>query len=1256
MANCHILLYFCRLPFKEGDEHYMALLPLIKYIYNHGTEEVVRRGKKIFLNNGVSTLKIDEISATAHFRVRNDLYQNYYTVTISKYESENQLNVRCQCPYNMGEICRHEVAALFYLNDLVQTQQLRTSDLTFDQSMTQVRMLQIELKYLRLYTSAANFAEAEQISLSKSASIISAADELVQARYELEGDIFDVSLKRHDDKTFTTTCNCVETQYALCKHKTALFLQLINNYGSNYFDSIRNWDTQKNKLLQQYGFSLHDNLQGKFEFTYVNERPILRVLDASIKKIVAPAAVVEPTKTVVESDIKKRIGVVINYNEKSYPHFAIDVIDGEVSDTNAEFVGTITKLDIQKYIALENYLENDRQIISLARKILAQEVEKYIAKNSSYGDVWASIVSQELSAENKKLYIEFIYPKIQKIFESLGYQNRIYKLEKGQQFVTKNLKPLILSSNKIEPIFNVVKQDAKAIVNIQFLINNQFVDATANEIDSTLFYIFNNTGYLIQSVDAAYQTAQMEHVPQMVWHQALTDTLIPLSKTYSVNFGDNLITIKQGDLTSLRIYLNESGENFILKPVFVYDNEEANWNEELNLHTQVADNIVIINRDVISEQEWIAQLLTLSDNFKTNKDQGYLYLHAQHALKGNWFYELFQTLKKWKVQVFGFEGLKRFKIRSAKPTTSIHVSSGVDWFDTDVKVNFDGLDASVDEIRKALSVKRNYVNLSDGTYGLLPEEWLTKYSLLFKMADSEGGKLRVSKFNFSIIDELYDAIDDESIKAELEEKKKNLLQVDPESHQDKALPEGLTAVLRPYQHSGFGWLHYLNTVGWGGLLADDMGLGKTIQTLTFLLEYFKQNGSLNALVVCPTTLLYNWENEIKKFTPELTYFIHHSNSRTNKRDVLAQYNVVITTYGTLRSDIEMLAKDSFDYVILDESQAIKNPTSKVTKSAMLLNTKNRIALSGTPMQNNTFDIYAQMNFLNPGMLGSKEFFKDNFATPIDKFQESTTKEHLRKLIYPFLLRRTKEQVAKDLPDKTEITLYCEMESQQRKIYDGFKNMYRAKLLGTIEEQGMDKSRFAILQGLMKLRQICDSPAILSGEEQYGNHSAKLVELVRELKENTGEHKVLIFSQFLGMLALIQDEMVANDIEFEYFDGSYSSKQRESAINNFQNNDKCRAFLISLKAGGTGLNLTAADYVYIMDPWWNPAVEQQAIDRTHRIGQTKNIFAYRFICKDTVEEKIVELKQKKNSLVKDIIADDDGFVKTLSKDDVMYLFS
>jgi non-specific serine/threonine protein kinase len=544
--------------------------------------------------------------------------------------------------------------------------------------------------------------------------------------------------------------------------------------------------------------------------------------------------------------------------------------------------------------------------------------------------------------------------------------------------------------------------------------------------------------------------------------------------------------------------------------------------------------------------------------------------------------------------------------------------------------------------------------LNDGTLGILPEAWLQKYSLLFRVGEGKQNQLRLSKYHLSVIDELYNNIDETEVMIKLEEKYERLRSFNRINEVDP--PKDLSSILRPYQVAGYHWLNYLNEVGWGGILADDMGLGKTVQALSCLQLFKEKKNKMKAIVVCPTTLMFNWENEIKKFTPKLTYKIHHGGERDRDKKLFDNFDVIITTYGTLRSDIKFMAEIEFDYVVLDESQAIKNPQSKVTKAACLLNAKHRICMSGTPLQNNTFDIYAQMNFLNPGMLGSVEYFRNEFATPIDKFGEREHKDHLKKLLYPFILRRTKEQVAKDLPAKTETILFCEMEEEQRNIYDAYRNDYRDKILGVIKEQGIDKSQLTILQGLMKLRQICDSPAIMNEKEQMPNVSVKLDELTREITENIGHHKALIFSQFLGMLGLIRQRLTELGVKFEYFDGSTSATDREKAIQSFQNDDEVRVFLISLKAGGVGLNLTAADYVYIVDPWWNPAVEQQAIDRTHRIGQTKNIFAYRMICKDTIEDKILQLQDKKRSLARDLVADDTGFVKTLTREDVEYLFS
>ncbi|MCC7029470.1 MAG: SNF2 helicase associated domain-containing protein [Chitinophagaceae bacterium] len=1243
----------------------MAISHIVKYIYNNSSDEVIRRGKRIFLTQGVKLVKKDELTNQLLFRVRNDQYYNQYNVTISKYHDEKNISARCQCPYNMGEICRHEAAALFFLNELIVNQALDNTQAHFNQSHTVIRMLSIDLKSLRLFTSNALFEEAEKISILAKAKIDKAANEKVEATLKLDDEKFSLILKRNDDKTFDTSCNCSETRHPLCKHKIVLFLQLLNNHGPQYFDSIRNWDNQKNKLLSLYGYSLTDDLKGKFEFYYQDEKPFLKVLDPTIKKV---SAIVkpEPVEVVVQaatekSDVKKRLGVVVNMQEEDYPFFSIDLIEGELQPEGNAFAGNISKVDISKFIEPENYITGDRELLPIIRKLQKVEINRFIAKNSPFGDIWENIVhtNTEWTQESKDLLYEYLQPKLSRLFSSMGTRSPIYVLPKGKPYKTASLYKIDEVHMAVSTAFRVEKTKAHIALNIHFNIDDTEYNVSKNELGNSILFLIEKKLFLLQKAQNASILASLHNMQTIAhenWSSVLQEKIIPLSKSFDVKFGKGLVEYKDTFVPKPSIYLSEQGSYFILKPMFEYDNARVEWNQELSLYSNQDGKVVIIKRNTDYETDFVNMIQSLHTNLKKPEYETHFAIHSKHALQKNWFFLFFDKMKEEKIELLGYESLKNFKIHKSKPSTKVFISSNLDWFDTEVEIDYEGQKASLQDIQSALSKKLNYVSLGDGTFGLLPEEWLAKFSLLFKMAETDGNKLKVSKYNFSVIDELHDMIDDEDIKNELNEKKENLLAQHPENFQQVPIPEELNAELRPYQVAGFQWLTYLDKIKWGGLLADDMGLGKTIQTLTFL-QYFKNtNGHLSALVVCPTTLLFNWENEINKFTPDLTYLIHHGPNRTATLESMSKYNIIISTYGTLRSDILMLQKMALDYVVLDESQTIKNPTSKVAKAAQLLNTQNRIALSGTPMQNNTFDIYSQMNFLNPGMLGSKDFFKEQFAKPVDKFQDVESKQHLRKLIYPFLLRRTKEQVAQDLPDKTEVTLYCEMGKEQRTIYDMYKNMYRAQILGTIENQGIEKSQFAILQGLMKLRQICDSPAILKDETKYENHSAKLDELVREMEENIGDHKVLIFSQFLGMLALIREKLTKSEIRYQYFDGSYTAVQRETAIRDFQDNPECRAFLISLKAGGMGLNLTAADYVYIVDPWWNPAVEQQAIDRTHRIGQTKNIFAYRLICKDTVEEKIMILKDKKNTLVKDIVSDDTQMIKQLTKEDVNYLFS
>ncbi|WP_298737009.1 DEAD/DEAH box helicase [uncultured Chitinophaga sp.] len=1243
----------------------MSLPQLLKYVYNNGTDEVIRRGKRIFATGGVELIEADPILRSATFRVKSDTHANYYKVSINKYHEIAGMSVRCQCPYNLGDICRHEAAALFQLQEMLDKNHFDSFETQYDQQHTLVKMKSIDLKTIKLLTSPEIFTEAEKILRHHKIQVRSAKDEKVEGLLKLEDGEYPLILQRNEERNFDTHCICDETEHALCKHKTAFFLQLLHANGPFYFDTLRNWDKEKNKLLAIYGYSLSDNLDGKFAFSYMEGKPYLRVLDPSIKRVEAPANGRQPVAPPPPPSITvtQRLGVVFNANETLFPYFRMDLVSGEVNDEQTAFVSLVNKLDLTKYIDFYQYKENDRDLISPVRKLQSGEVSKYLAKNSPFAGIWENIThenAEELPTETKELMLEYLHPKLDKLFPLLAEHGLLFLLPNRQQFKTRNILPVQLGGGRLQPIFKTRSLPDAIEITCFVSIEGELVNVTENAWDSALLFLHKNMLHLFEHPQDAlhvelFRNSGSLRIPNAEWGVYLKDYLLPLSKQYQIQFDSSLLAEVDDVVPECHVYLKEMGETFIIQPGFAYHGHEVEWNDETRITVQEGNKVLIIHRNKEAEQQFVERLRGLHTNFSQPSGNNYFYLRSKEALKNNWFFLFFDTLKEMNIRVFGFDGLRNFRFSSHKPVTNLQISSGIDWFDAQIEVLYGDQRVSIKDIKHALANKQNYVQLADGSLGLLPEEWLRKYSLLFKIGEEKDKGLKLSKYNFSVIDELYEFIDDEAIVIELEQKRRKLLQFD--EIRNISLPHNVNATLRPYQESGFQWLNYLDEVKWGGILADDMGLGKTIQALTFVQHYKnKHNDKCLALVVCPTTLIYNWENEIRKFTPGMRYHIHHGPARQKNPEELQQSDIIITTYGTLRSDVQLLMKMEFDYVILDESQAIKNPQSKVTKAAQLLHTKNRLALSGTPMQNNTFDIYAQMNFLNPGMLGSVDFFRNEFATPIDKFQDEERKDHLRKLIYPFILRRTKEQVAKELPEKIETVIFCEMDAEQRHIYDAYRNTYRSKILGVIEDQGMERSQLTILQGLMKLRQICDSPAILNESEQYPNHSVKLHELTREMSENISNHKVLIFSQFLGMLALIKDRLQHLKIPFEYFDGSTSTHERERAIQNFQNNEECRVFLISLKAGGVGLNLTAADYVYIVDPWWNPAVEQQAIDRTHRIGQTKNIFAYRMICKDTVEEKILQLQERKKSLVKDIIADDTGFIKKLTKEDVLYLFS
>jgi superfamily II DNA or RNA helicase len=586
------------------------------------------------------------------------------------------------------------------------------------------------------------------------------------------------------------------------------------------------------------------------------------------------------------------------------------------------------------------------------------------------------------------------------------------------------------------------------------------------------------------------------------------------------------------------------------------------------------------------------------------------------------------------------------------------LSTGIDWFDLNGAMDFEGQLVGLPALLAALARNERTVILPDGSIGLIPEDFIEKYGMLSGLGTVEGNALRFQRSQASLLDALLAAQPEVRADQAFADYRARIGRFEGITAAEQ--PEGFTGALRDYQREGLAWLRFLEEFSMGGCLADDMGVGKTAQVLA-LLETRRElrqktasNGSRPgpSLVVAPRSVIFNWKQEAARFTPKLQILDYTHAERRSSFNEIGSHDVVLATYGTLRRDIMELRKIRFDYAILDEAQAIKNVASDSAKAARLLTASHRLALSGTPVENHLGELGSLFEFLNPGMLGSTS--AGRLAGRNLKNADEGTRMLLGRALRPFILRRTKGQVARELPTKTEQTLYCEMPHEQRKLYNELRDHYRRALLGRIDAAGIGSARMHILEALLRLRQAACHPGLIDDQRREGS-SAKLEALMPKLREVIeGGHKLLVFSQFTSFLSIVRDHLGAEDIPYAYLDGQ--TTDRQACVERFQNDADCPAFLISLKAGGVGLNLTAAEYVFLLDPWWNPAVEAQAIDRTHRIGQTNQVFAYRLIARDTVEEKVMQLQERKRRLADEILTAENSSLSSLGRDDLEILLS
>ena len=752
----------------------------------------------------------------------------------------------------------------------------------------------------------------------------------------------------------------------------------------------------------------------------------------------------------------------------------------------------------------------------------------------------------------------------------------------------------------------------------------------------------------------------------------LIERLAPLRSIAASELPEELRWEEQRPPLQPRLIVTSPGKNSWRKDLecdveFRYGDWHVPLESQLAFHFDRATRRMI-RRDLKAEKAALARMLRAGvtrDRYANSYDSAQYQLTAKNLPKvvGQ------LSAEGWLVEAQGQI------IRRAGELT-INVTSAIDWFDLEGTCDFGGVSASLPALLAALRRGEAYVELDDGSRGMLPDEWLKRYAPLAELGRAEGDRLRFVSSQAALLDALLAAQESHRVSVDEPFAKLRARLHAFQGVQPRQEPPSFVGELRNYQREGLGWLHFLDEFGFGGCLADDMGLGKTVQVLARLEERRAQQAAvagspdaparLPSLVVVPRSLVFNWIEESRRFAPQLRVLNYTGLERREAVDRLSDQDLVITTYGTLRRDIARLGKVDFDYAILDEAQAIKNAASQAAKACRLLRARRRLAMTGTPVENHLGELWSLVEFINPGMLGRSNKLAQLFSARANgraKGQTSDTDVDERRAgavsllgraLRPFLLRRTKQQVLTELPSKTEQTLFCELDAAERKQYDELRDHYRQSLLARIDKEGVNKSKIHVLEALLRLRQAACHPGLLD-KKKVDADSSKLETLLEQLGEVLDEgHKALVFSQFTSLLAIVRRKLDKQGVVHEYLDGR--TVKRQQKVERFQTDPDCQLFLISLKAGGQGLNLTAAEYVFILDPWWNPAVEAQAVDRAHRIGQERQVFAYRLIARGTVEEKILQLQEKKRSLAEAIVSADNSLLRSLTAEDLQLLLS
>lgn len=1037
------------------------------------------------------------------------------------------------------------------------------------------------------------------------------------------GQTYDV-IALYDAPSLSLLCNCSEND-AFCIHKKLILNEIYQNDQVYLFFSAHAYQDHLTKIAIKYGLEKEQQLEDYFDIQWIDAAVKIHkkqdnLLDVSqeILNAVIPTVVTPNSK-----EIEQQSDILVLKEHKYYKHPQV-LLYRATRAKNGSLKNPLQQISCEELIwkskdisesqfftALhflgQNTIEEDHQQITAFKKLIKNPLGLEIYQHDKSK-------SQSIAAHNlTQITLRELPKTIRLEIDQAGhfFTMRCTIQIAGQDHALQQL-PLVFD------YFIQLQQHFYFIENRQIL---------------TLFKLFNTTADHLKVHQSKFEDFKRDFL--MVMEELIDVHYLHIPKA-------TLKQIKEqqfySDIESI-IYLEESGDYINLIPTMRYADVEVPVRSRRSIFGfDKNGQKFLVKRDLEAELKIVSLIIKQHPYFQEQLDEDFqhFYLHRKHFLELDWFLNVFEDWRNHHISIIGFNEIKANKFNSFKGKITIHVLSGQNWFNVHVDMQFGKSKGSLKNLQKAIRNKSKFITLDDGTQGILPEEWLNKFEQFFLAGEIvDDSHLQIAETNYTAIDQYFEEqwlsqIAKERLE-EIKSKIRNIDQVKP-----VVVSKDFIGELRNYQHDGLNWLNFLDEFNFGGCLADDMGLGKTIQIIAFILEQRSKVKNNCNLLVLPTTLIFNWKNELEKFAPSLNTLVLQGADRPKNTLDFDQYELIIISYHNLLSDINHLKKYRFNYVFLDESQQIKNPNSQRYQAVTKLNARNRIVITGTPVENSTMDLFAQLSFANPGLLGSKKYFKDVYTTPIDGFSNKKRLEELQRKVKPFILRRTKAEVAKELPAKNELVLYCEMKPAQRHIYDTYEKEFR-EFISVKDGDEIRKSPMHVLKGLTKLRQICNSTKLLKTEDlSVEQDSCKIEMLVEQVRDKSPYQKIIIFSQFVSMLNLIETALAKHAITTLKLTGQ--SRNRQHIVTQFQEDETQRVILISLKAGGTGLNLTAASLVYLVDPWWNPAVEAQAIDRAFRIGQVKDVTAIRLICPNTVEDKIMKLQANKTAIADTIISD------------------